>query len=120
MSTLPAVALDLSDFLRPTGLATEWVYGPARNDWLRTHPITAYADADPGEATVELRGPLGLDRDQIPHLVAFLAAVYAATEQAAACRWRCATCQRCHTNACPTRWGGEVEVPCGHVVEVAS
>ncbi len=80
MSTLPAVALDLSDFLRPSGFATEWVYGPARNDWLNSHPITAYADAEEGEPTVEFRGPLGLVRDEIPHLIAWLTAVHTATD----------------------------------------
>lgn len=76
-------ALNLSDFARPTGFSTEWVYGPARNDWLRSHPITAYDDAEEGEPTVEFSGPLGLSRDQIPHLIAWLTAVHEATAPAA-------------------------------------
>lgn len=78
MTALPVV--DLADFLRPSALVTEWVYGPARTDWLRSHPITAYADGEQGEPTVELRGPLGLSRDELPHLAAWLLAVHAATE----------------------------------------
>lgn len=78
MTALPVV--DLADFLRPSALATEWVYGPARTDWLRSHPITAYADGDAGEPFVELRGPLGLSRDELPHLAAWLLAVHAATK----------------------------------------
>lgn len=38
------------------------------------------------------------------------------TSQPAAqpCAWLCASCKRCHANACPTLWGRQPEVLWGH------
>lgn len=77
MSTLPA--LDLSDFAHPLS-DREWVYGPRRTDWIGGHPIVAIGDPGAGEPMLEFRGPLGLHRDQLPHVAAFILAVYEATE----------------------------------------
>ncbi len=83
MSTLPPVSVDLSDFQHPLS-DREWVYGPRRTDWIGGHPIVAVGDPEAGEPMIEFRGPLGLHRDQLPHVAAFILAVYAATEPPAA------------------------------------
>lgn len=77
MSTLPA--LDLSDFAHPD-VDGEWRYGPDRGCWTGGYPITATRDAGPGEPTLEITGPLSLVRGEIPNLIAWLTAVYEATE----------------------------------------
>ncbi len=76
MTSLPVLNLD--DFRHPD--CDEWVYGPRRTGWVGGHPITASAEPAPGEPVLAFQGPLGLDRDEIPHLIAWLTAVHAATD----------------------------------------
>lgn len=82
MSPLPAVVLDLSDYVHPH-CDQEWTYGPRRVGGLGdSYPVVASADPAPGEPMVAFNGPLGLDRDRVPHLISWLTAVYVASDPA--------------------------------------
>jgi hypothetical protein len=69
--------MNLADYTHPH-VTGEWHYGPDRGVWTGGHPITATAEPVDG-VTVSISGPLGVARDDIPELVAWLTAVHEAS-----------------------------------------
>lgn len=70
-------AIDLADYR--SGTYTEWHYGAVRGPW-QSYPIVAQPAGDGLPFCLTVSGHMEMGRDQVPHLIAWLSAVYAATE----------------------------------------